>query len=76
VTEIKHTRGKVSLERVGNGGPNTQWKFEIEGQTGVPGVPTQTLIINEASVINDLKATIGQVEHAARSLGAQSTVDP
>ena len=70
MTEIKHTRGKVTLERTGNGGPNTQWKFEIEGQTGVPGVPTQTLIINEALVVNQLKEVIGQVEHAAKSLGA------
>ncbi len=76
MTEIKHTRGKVTLERTGDGGPKTEWKFEVAGQAAVPGVPTQTLIISDATTVNDLKAVIGQVEHAAKTLGVGSAVDP
>lgn len=63
-TSIVHSRGDVTLMRKG-AGPNTQWTFTVEGQTSTP---RQEFIINSAQVLADLKAIIGQVEHAAKVL--------
>ncbi|ASZ74591.1 hypothetical protein KHO57_gp016 [Mycobacterium phage Phabba] len=70
MSEITHSRDKVRLTRRGEG-PNTQWEFAVADQ--ISGLPQQ-LIINELAVLEDLKALIGQVEHAAKVLHGEKTM--
>lgn len=67
--KISHTRGDVTLTRTGTGNI-VQWAIVVEGPTSDA---TQGIVINSPQVIEDLKALIGQVEHAAKVLGDDSS---